>query len=291
LPPARVLQEIGVALFVVSMMVSVGLDLTPRDLTHVFRRPGRLLVSFAVNYLAVPAVAWVVCRVLRLPEPIAAAILLVAAAPGGPVGPVLTRTAGGDLALATAFVVVTNIANTVATPALTALLDFAPPAGAHETPLLGMAWAILVYQLIPLGLAVAVRHWQPVFAGRARPWVNRFMNAVIFAVGVGFLLTHGVVTLAIPLSAALAIVGGIVASLTLGWWIAPARRADQVALSLSTGIRSLSVVLLVITAWYPDPRTLVVAMAYSMSMFAFTAGLALLLRRRISAAASGAGSS
>ncbi len=76
------MEQAGVALFVVSMMVTVGLDLTWRDVLDAWRRPRAIGLAMVANYALLPAVAWLIVRAVGLPAPVAAGVLLIAAVLG-----------------------------------------------------------------------------------------------------------------------------------------------------------------------------------------------------------------
>ncbi len=276
------MEQAGVALFVVSMMVTVGLDLTWRDVLDAWRRPRAIGLAMLANYLVLPAVAWAVVRAVGLPLPVAAGVLLISAAPGGPVGAVLVRSAGGNLPLATSLVVVTNLLNTLLTPAIAGWFGVAPEAGG-EVPVGGMIRTILLAQVLPLSLAVTLRTRNPALGARLSPHARRLANVVFALVTVAFVAANGRRLLAVPARALLAVEPVVLASLAVGWLVAPRRRADRDAMALVAGIRSMSVVLLVIAAWYPSPETLLTALSYSVSMFLWSALAARIMGRRAGA--------
>jgi BASS family bile acid:Na+ symporter len=260
------LIEVGAGLFVVTMMVSVGLELTLASLSAVLHRPRRLLRAAAVNYLGVVAIAWLVVQAFALPTAVAAGLMLAAMAPGGPVGAALVQRAHGHLALAVSLVVGLNLANTLVMPALAGLFEMVPP-GASSVPIFGMIKTIMLFQMVPLFGALAFREWAPSQAVRLRPWVEKVANLLLVALVALVAALEGESMGTLPLEVVPALICTVAGSLILGWWGTRGPRADRVAVTLVTGIRSVSLVLLVVASWYPDPQTLFTALGYSVIMF------------------------
>ncbi len=272
---SSVLQQAGPAVFVVFMVLAVGIDVELRHLRAVLRSPLRLLVALAVNYVVVPPLVYALVTALGLPPAHATGVLLVAAAPGGPVGAVLVQKSGGDVPFAVSFMAVANLLNTALTPALAWAMGLVPPGS--EAPVLGMVATIVLFQLVPLSVAVGWRGRAPERALRAKPWFDKGTRIVLgLAVVVG-----GVsearrlldVPLVVPLAAAAVVAVGWVA----GGLLATGSLRERGAAAVLTGFRSMSVVLLLIAAWFPDFDTFVGAMVCSGVMLpmsvAFAAGV------------------
>ena len=111
-------QPILVALFAITVMGSVGVDLTIDRVRVVFRRPRTLVVGLLLNHLAVPLLAFGIVQVCQLNEAVTIGFILCASAPGGPVGAMFTQRAEGHIAFAASLVVVMTALNTVTTPLL-----------------------------------------------------------------------------------------------------------------------------------------------------------------------------
>lgn len=274
------IQEIGVGIFVIFMMITVGLDLTWARVIDVFRHPAALIRGLGLNYIVMPALALCLVTVLEVPPLWAAGILIGAMAPGGPVGPVLAQRAGGHVPLAVSLAVVMNTSNTIATPLLVWATNAVPVEPGNDMPVAGMIRTIVLFQLVPLALAMTWRHIRPEVAKRQHAIVARAARVVMGSAVAGLAVMHFEKIAEVPLSAGLALLSCIFSSLLLGWWFGGRNRAKRISLSLTAGIRSMSVALLLVAAWFPRPETMMAALAYSCSMFAITWAFAEVLAGR-----------
>ncbi|MFT4624832.1 MAG: BASS family bile acid:Na+ symporter [Myxococcota bacterium] len=265
--------------FAVTVMLSVGLALPVREVAAVRERPMALLGGLVLNYVLVPL--WIVLLVQLAPVDPAAAtgLLLCAAAPGGPVGAFFTQRARGALGVAVALVVVMNLLNPVVTTAWIGVLGLRSADGGPGLDLLGIARTIVVYQLIPLGLGVVALHKWPEAAARVQPWVARAAQLLMGLMAVGFVLLKPEVLLeAGPWPVVVASVS-VWGALGMGWAMGRGDAQLGSALALTAGIRNMSMVMVTVAAWFPDPATLLGAISYSVSMFVWS-GLATLALKR-----------
>ncbi len=275
-----VIQEIGVGIFVIFMMITVGLDLTMNRIADVFRHPFALMKGLVVNYLAIPGVALGIVHVFEVPPVYAGGILIGTLAPGGPVGPVLAQRSGGHVALAVSLALVMNIANTVLTPALVWATNSMPVEPGQDLPVGGMIRTIILFQLIPLLLAMIWRHLRPEIAKRQHAFAEKSARIVLAGAVVGMGILHYDKVTQVPIKAELALLCCVFASVLLGWLFGGRDRPTRITLSLTAGIRSMSVALLLVAAWFPAPETMLATLAYSFSMFVFTWFVAEVLARR-----------
>jgi BASS family bile acid:Na+ symporter len=161
-----------------SAMGAAGLATSGEDLRRLLGSPGLVARTVAVNVVGLPLLAWVATWALGVPPPIALGILLAASAPGGGTGVLLTRLAGGDVALSVVMVLLF-----VVTGALTAPLAVYLLGGEPDPSLLGrMALDAARFQLLPL-LAGALLRWaRPALAARVEPVLSRMGTVSLLVV-------------------------------------------------------------------------------------------------------------
>src|SRR5437867_2268595 len=144
------------------VMFGMGVTLTPADFKRVAERPYAVLVGTAAQFLIMPATGALLAKVLGLPAPLAAGLVLVGACPGGTASNVITFLAKADVALAVTLTAVTTVLGTIATPYLTLLY-----AGQYvAVPAVEMLWSVTKIVLIPVLLGLMTRR---VFGGKFRP--------------------------------------------------------------------------------------------------------------------------
>ena len=274
------LQEALVSGFVIFMMVSVGLDLTADKLKAVFRAPRVLFSALTVNYGIIPLVFLALIQLTGLEGMWVTGLLFVAVAPGGPVAVVLIQNARGHLALGVSLLILMNLLNTIATPLGIWAVDAMPLTTDGQSPVWGMIRTIVLVQLVPLAAAMVFRARRSELAIALQPRFERASKILLVVVAIGVLASELQRIGDVPL--ALIIVCNVAAlvSLLLGWWLTPGRREDKIAVALSTPYRSISVVLLLLTAWVKSPDAFIAAMLYSGTMLWMCLAASTWIRRR-----------
>ena len=103
------------------VMFGMGMTLTWTSFAEVLRRPAVVLLGTLLQFLIMPAAAWLVGMVLGLPPMIAAGLVLVGSCPGGTASNVVCYLARGDVALSITLTTLSTLLAVLATPALTLL--------------------------------------------------------------------------------------------------------------------------------------------------------------------------
>ncbi|WP_419834159.1 bile acid:sodium symporter family protein [Endozoicomonas atrinae] len=65
------------------IMFVMGLTITTQDLKTTFRKPQPLMIGVLLQFLLMPASAWLISTILGLPQEILIGMILVGSAPGG----------------------------------------------------------------------------------------------------------------------------------------------------------------------------------------------------------------
>ena len=276
----KLAQDVLVGLFVISLMWSVGLDLTLASIREVFKRPRFLMGGLAAGYLVVPLTAAAMSALLALPPPVAAGLLLCAAAPGGPMGPLLVKGAGANLALSVSLLMVVNFINVLATPTTLGLLGASPGASLGEE-LLKMTGTIIVFQVLPLTVGLFISGRNRALADRIAPWARRF-SVVMLLSTVAVVAGSGSADFSLlGVEALVAVFAVLIAAFAGGWLLAGGTRSERAAVGLSNCIRSQSLSVLLASTRFPDPMTLLIVLLFSTVMFPFGIAMAGVSRRLI----------
>jgi predicted Na+-dependent transporter len=179
------IAQVAMLVFVVTSMAAMGLSLT---LDRVIRplRDRRLVVLLLVaNFIAVPAVAVLVSRVLPMDDTSAAAIILIGACAGAPFLPKLAQLAKGDLALSGGEMVLLMVATVLYAPLVVPRVI----EGATVQPW-DIASSLVVLMLIPLGIGLVVRaRYAALAAGWAGPAGQASNVALLLGLGAALIVT------------------------------------------------------------------------------------------------------
>ncbi|MDY6813163.1 MAG: bile acid:sodium symporter family protein [Pseudomonadota bacterium] len=220
-----------------AVMFAMGLTLTPASFASVRARPAVLLLGVTAQFFLMPLLAWLLVRLLRLPEPIAVGLVLVGAAPGGTASNVMCFLARGDLALSVSLTALSTLLAVLFTPALATFYLGAEVA----VPALGLLRSVAEVVLAPVLAGFAVRWWfgarlaalEPVLPGLAA-------GAIALIIAIVVAMNHdllGVLSGATLVAVALHNAGG----LAMGYGLARITRQDEATcrtLALEVGMQN-----------------------------------------------------
>lgn len=167
------------------MVYAVSLDLRVDDLRYVAKHPLAVAVGLVAQFALLPLATLGVTLALDLPPAVEAAMMLVAACPGGALSNVITHMGGGNLALSLSISATSNLLALVATPLNFSWMVAANPVTAGWMRAIAVdpsdLWVSLVLLLaVPMGAALATRRFAPGFGSRIRRPLERFAVAALF---------------------------------------------------------------------------------------------------------------
>ena len=275
------LVGISTLVFVVTSMVSMGLSLTVPQIRDSLSSTRLVVVALAVNFIAVPAVAYGIDFALDLGESLFIRLILIAVAGGAPFLPKLVQVAKGDAALSVGLMVLLMVATVVVMPlALPLLLE------GVEVNAWDIASSLIFLMLVPLAISLFVRARYPRQAEQA---VGPF--GMISSVALAFLAVGGIVG---NWSDVVSLIGtrGILAALLLiviafglGFATGGGDLATRSVMGLGTGQRNLSAAFVVAVQNFADDGDVLafVIVAGLIGLVVLMAGAAEIGRRRPSA--------
>lgn len=258
------LRDLALQALVVAMMAAVGLHLPLANAWAGLRRWWALALALVANLVLVPALVLGLCELLALSAGTRMGLLVCAAAPGGPTGPMFTRLARADLGFGTSLQVLLSVLALMSAPLTLELL------GRHggASIVWPMARTLAVFQLLPLVLGMLVRQRRPAWADRLGPPMGTLANALLLLVVLGLLATRGQELLGQGLAVHAAFIALVVLPLLPGLaWPAVALRPTLVAAGLVTTVRNLSVALLLSASFFAhDPAVDVAILVWGFYM-------------------------
>jgi BASS family bile acid:Na+ symporter len=235
---------LGLVLAVI--MFGIALDTKPADFRAVRKNPRAMAVGIAAQFLALPAITFVLTLILGVGPSVAMGMILVACCPPGNISNVLTYRAGGNVALSVSMTVVSNLLAIFLMP-----LNIAFWGGLHpeastiledvSLSAVKMLLEIAVVIAIPFVLGLSISHAHPEFARKVQPWVKQFSLVALvafiliaFAGNIAVFIDHiAIIALAVFLQDSMA--------LALGYGIASSFRLSEYnrrAVTFEVGIRN-----------------------------------------------------
>jgi BASS family bile acid:Na+ symporter len=231
------IAQVAMLVFVVTSMAAMGLSLTLDRVIQPLRDLRLVALLLAANFVAVPAVAIAVSRILPMDDTSAAAIILIGACAGAPFLPKLAQLAKGDLALSVGEMVLLMVATVLYAPLVVPLVI----EGATVQPW-DIASSLVVLMLIPLGVGLFVRaRYTELAAGWAGPAGQAANVALLLGLGAALLVTWrdvlGAIGSWIFVGTAIVLAAGLLVGYLAAWG---RPRGDAVVSALATGQRNLS---------------------------------------------------
>jgi BASS family bile acid:Na+ symporter len=287
---ARACMQQSILVLVLALMVfAVALDLRIEDLRYVARSPLAVGAGLVAQFVLLPVATWLATLALPLAPATEAAMMLVAACPGGALSNAVTWYGRGNLALSLSISAVSNVLALVLTPFNFAWMVAANPETARWAHAIAVdprdLWTSLLMLLaLPMACAMLVTRFAPAFAGRIRRPLGRFAIAAL-GVFIVLALASQWATFVRELGRTLPLVVAHNAlGLLLGWAAARAARlpdGDARAVIVESGMQNAGLALGIVAAQF-DADIAMVAVASMWGIWHIVSGgaLATLWRRR-----------
>lgn len=225
-------QQLILSLVLATMVFSVALELKLDDFKRVSQTPWAVLCGLIPQFILLPVGTWLATLALDLPANIEAAMILVAACPGGSLSNVVTHLGRGNTALSVSISAVASVIALVATPFNFSWMIAANPETASWLQQLSIdpsgIWLSLVALLgIPLGLGLWASHRLPVLTERIHKPLGHFaVAALIVFIVVGLIKERQLLTLGL-LPILLLVVLHNASGLCLGWITSVVMRVSE----------------------------------------------------------------
>jgi BASS family bile acid:Na+ symporter len=254
-----------VTITLIEMMVATGLGVKVADLVGVARNWRLVVRASLANYLVVPAVTVSLLLLFEAHPFVAAGFLIVAVCPGAPYGPPFTAIARGDVAVAVGLMLILAGSSTIVAPVLLHyLLPLVAGGEARTVEASKMAGTLLLTQLVPLCVGVAVRHIWPTLADRLQKPAN-LVSKVLNLAAVGLILvTQFHLLTEIPLRGFVGMLALLIASAVAGWLLGGPGRATRKALTLTTALRNVGVGLVIATGSFARTPAVTATVVYGL---------------------------
>jgi BASS family bile acid:Na+ symporter len=238
--------------FVLSSMLGMGLGLTVSEILAPLKNPRLIIVALLGSFVLLPAAAIGLGRVIRLEEPFAIGLLLLASAAGAPFIPKLAQLARGNVAFGVGVMVLLMVVTVAYLPlALPLLLT-----GVTVDPW-AIAKSLLLMMLLPLAIGLGGRAQLPELAAKVKPLLDRLSSLSLAALMVA--ITGANLKNVISVFGT----GGILAGLLLiaigfgaGWLLGGPGRETRSVMALATAQRNIAAALLVASG-FEDPKVVV----------------------------------
>lgn len=237
-----ILLTVFLPLSLAFIMFSLGLGLTVGDFARVFRRPRAFLAGAVAQLVVLPITAFLLLQVFDLPGALALGVMILAFSPGGVTSNIMTKLAGGALAVSISLTAIVSLISVITVPLLT---DWAAEAlmgeAAPSFDVTGLAISMFAITAVPVAIGVAVSHFATGLADRTEPAISTIATVLFVIIVVGALAANWQVFVDNVFTLGPLLIALNVLLLALGYAVAvvlglPAD--ERVAVAIETGVQN-----------------------------------------------------
>ncbi|AYV56448.1 Na+-dependent transporter [Leptospira kmetyi] len=269
--------EAALIVLALSSMSSLGLELIPESLDSIRKTALTGIGVCLLNLIALPILAFFLCKTFSLSYSVSLGIFLSASSGGGASAGLFILKAKGAPATGAVLLSLLNFISLFTAPLLLTLYSGSSFSELGQTfsSLPKLLTIGLVFFGFPLGVGIWLRRKKEKQALKILPYLLRISN-ISLAVSIfylGFKYWREILEFGIPVWIVLFLLIGI--SFTSGLYLFREKSEDRRSIGIVSGIRNLSLALLLAQEQSGDPKVLISILLYGFIMYliAFPASL------------------
>jgi len=163
------------------IMFSLGIGLTIADFTRVFSYPKAITIGAVCQLVILPAIAFALVKMASLPPEISFGVMILAFCPGGVVSNIMTKLAGGAVALSISLTSIISLFTVVTIPFFVSFFaSYFWGSEALDVDATKLGLSMFIITAAPVFCGVLMRHFLPNLTIKFEPMIVR-LAAVIFA--------------------------------------------------------------------------------------------------------------
>ena len=282
-------QQLILSLVLATMVFAVALELKVADFTRVAQTPRAVICGLIPQFVLLPVATWLATLALDLPANIEAAMILVAACPGGSLSNVITHFGRGNTALSVSISAVAAVMALFLTPFNFTWMMATNPATAGWLRTLAIDpsdiwWSLLALLAVPMALGLTLSHRWPALTARIRKPLGAFsLMALLVFIAAGLYIQRTLLTAHILPQVAIVILHNA-SGLALGFLCALAFRVperDRRAIMIEGGMQNSGLALGIIAVQFnADLGMVIIASLWGIWHIVSGLSLAWLWRRK-----------
>jgi len=263
-----------------TLMLALGVNLSPAKGLRAWRRPGPLLRGLLAVVVLVPIAVGLLLLVLDLPPAVVTGLALLAAAPGAPLTTKRSQMAGGNLPYTWTLQLTLAVLAVAITPLTLAIFYALFDLATEGVPPLEVARQVAMVQLLPVSIGMLLHHFAPGIAERiGKPLI--LLANVLFLLLVALLLVPSVRILGhYGLLPTLAIVAAAAVALAIGHLVGGPATDQRAALATASIARNIGLALFVASLNHAEKLLAPTLVAYMVLGSIVAMPYALWIRRR-----------
>ena len=266
------------------IMLGLGLGLTIRDFTRIIVQPRDFFVGIVCQLILLPIIAFILIKTFNTPIELALGVMIIAAAPGGVTSNILTKFAGGDVALSISLTAIISLISIFSVPFIVfKSADFLQASYiSKDISMLGISLKMFLVVTLPVLIGMLIRRFATNFITSKTKIIQK-ISIILFAIVflaiwieewnnvTSFLVRAGTITL--TLNVIMMVVGYYVAK------ILASGIEQRKCISLECGLQNGTLAVFVSTQLFDDIVYLVPTAAYALIMFITSLAFVYLIKK------------
>ncbi len=175
------LLDVALPVSLAIIMLSLGIGLTFGDFLRVLKLPKAVAIGLVMQVIALPILAFLLLQIFSLPPGLAFGVMILSFCPGGVTSNMLTRIAGGTVALSITLTAVVSLLSVITIPLLVAWAASTFLGDATQIDVTRIAISMFVITALPVLIGLIIRALLPGFAARIEPGLY-ILAIVLFVV-------------------------------------------------------------------------------------------------------------
>lgn len=237
-----ILLNVVLPLSLAFIMFSLGLGLTFADFQRVVAEPRAFVIGAISQLIMLPFVAFVLLMVFRQTPELAVGVMILSFSPGGVTSNILTRLAGGTLALSISLTAIISLISVITVPLLVGwAAGYFQGSDAPAIDVTTLAIAMFVITTVPVLIGLAVRRYASGFAIRFEPAIFKIAAGLFVVIVIAALASNWSLFVEnLPILGPLLVVLNV-ALLGFGYALAKLAKLDRgqsIAIAIETGVQN-----------------------------------------------------
>lgn len=267
---ALLANQILLPLCLALIMLVMGTGLSLQSFLPVLHKPKAVLLGIVAQLLLLPMIVWALILALHLPPVIAAALVLIACAPGGATSNLFSKLADGDLPLSIALTAVISLFSPLWMPwAAQTQLGWLGYDVAFKLSYAQVVLQLIVVTALPLILGMGLRKLYPNWVQANEQRLKQLSVGLLMLMILVLIVVNAHVLPSVFGLSALMVV--LLATLALALGYALARllglsQAQSRTLSFETGVQNAGMAIMIAFSFLQAPELGMVALLYGILM-------------------------
>ncbi|NJL78612.1 MAG: bile acid:sodium symporter family protein [Richelia sp. SM2_1_7] len=254
------------------IMLGMGLSLVPDDFLRVAKYPKAVAVALISQLIILPAIAFVIAKVIPMPNYITVGLLILALCPGGATSNLITYFAQGDVALSVTLTALSSTITVFTIPIASniALQYFIGTTAAIALPISTTMLQIFAITLLPIGLGMSIKQRFPEFAFRLEKVTSKIAIAFLILIISGLIIREWSRLPGFIAQVGIAVVLLNISAMMVGFYISKLFNLSipqQICIAIEVGFQNGTLAITITAGLLNNPDMAIPAAIYSLFMY------------------------